>query len=185
MQRKVNMPRKGEVNVTEIMSRLHSAKVSLLRPEKVNEIVNRVREAKDIDDAIYAVLEVHGTPLTFNDIMSLMREDDKHPERITRALERLIRQRKVHKVIVIMPEGCFELYAKYAEAQIYIGIPVRLLRELGYGVWVGSANEGQREPYDLDLVEDDYLVIHIDRIGDQSSEGPSRKGAQEARGLVK
>jgi transcription initiation factor TFIIIB Brf1 subunit/transcription initiation factor TFIIB len=180
MQRKVNTPRKGEVNVTEIISRLHSAKFTLLRPEKVNEIVNRVREAKGAEDAIYAALEVHETPLTFNDIKSLMRENHKHPERITRALEELIRQRKAQKVIVITPEDCVTAYATITDTQILVGIPVRLLRELGYGVWVGSANEGQREPYDLDLVEDDWLMIHIDRIGGQSSEGPSRKGAQEA-----
>ena len=179
MQRKVNMPRKGEVNVAEIMSRLHSAKSTLLRPEKVNEIVNRVREAKGAEDAIYAALEVHGTPLTFNDIKSLMREDYKHPETMTRALKELIRQRKVHKVIVITHEGSLELYAKYAEAPVYVVVPVSLLRELGYEVWAGWAPEESKEPYDLYEIPGGYLVIQIDRIGDQSSERPNREGAQE------
>jgi hypothetical protein len=181
MGRKAHMPRKGEVNVAEIISRLQSAKFTLLRPEKVNEIVNRVREAENPDDAIYAALEVHGTPLTFNDIKSLMREEHMHPETMTRALERLIRQRKVHKVIIITHEGSLELYAKYAEAPVYVIVPASLLRKLGYEVWAGWAPEGSKEPYDLYEIPGGYLVIQIDRIGDQSSERPSRKVAQEAK----
>jgi DNA-directed RNA polymerase subunit F len=179
MQRKVHMPRKGEVNVAEIMSRLHSAKFTLLRPEKVNEIVNKVMEAEKPEDAIYAVLKVHGTPLTFNDIMSLMREDQKHPETVTRALEELIRQRKVQKVIVIMPEGPVTAYATITDAQILIGIPVWLFRELGYDLSIGFPPYAPKEPYDLYDIPGDWLMIHIDRIGDQSSERPNREGAQE------
>jgi hypothetical protein len=185
MGRKAHMPRKGEVSVADIISRLQSAKVSLLRPEKVNEIVNRVREAKKPDDAVYAALEVHETPLTFNDIMSLMPEDYKHPEKITRALEELIKQRKVQKVITIMPEGPVVAYATITDTQILVGIPVWLFRELGYDLSIGFPPYAPKEPYDLYEIPGDWLMIHIDRIGDQSSEGPSRKGAQEARGLVR
>jgi len=173
------MPRKGEVSVADIISRLHSAKSTLLRPEKVNEIVNRVREAKNAEDAIYAALEDHGTPLTFNDIKSLMREDHKHPEKITRALEELIRQRKAQMVIVIMPEGPVVAYATITDTQILVGIPVWLFRELGYDLSIGFPPYAPKEPYDLYEIPGDWLMIHIDRIGDQSSEGPSRKGAQE------
>jgi hypothetical protein len=168
MQRKVHMPRKGEVNVTEIISRLQSAKVSLLRPEKVNEIVNRVREAKGAEDAIYAALEVHGAPLTFNDIKSLMREDQKHPETMTRALEELIRQRKVQKVLTVMPEGPVISYATITDTQFLVGIPVWYFREEGYEVWVGWAPEEPRKPYDLLLVPGGWLMIHIDRVRGQS-----------------
>jgi hypothetical protein len=145
----------------------------------IEEIKSMAESTEETEDAVYIALELHRFPLTFSDIKELMPERHKNPKKITNALKRLIRQRKVQEVIVIMPEGPVKAYATITDTQILVGIPVWLFREQGYGVWVGFANEGQREPYDLDLVQTDYVMIHIDRIGGQNSERPSRKGAQE------
>jgi hypothetical protein len=138
-------------------------KLSLLRPEKVNEIRWRVKEAENIDNAIYTALEIHDMPLTFNDIRSLMPAEFENPKKITVALNRLIRERKVQRVIVIMPEGPVKAYATITDTQILIGIPVWLFRQWGYEVSMGFAKENQRKHYDLFEPKCDYLLIHINR----------------------
>jgi hypothetical protein len=147
----------------------------------IEEIKSRAESTEETEDAVYIALELHRFPLTFNDIKELMPEKHKNPKKITNALKRLIRRKKAQLVIVIMPEGPVKAYATYTDTQILVGIPVWLFRELGFDLSIGFPPKEPKEPYDLYDIPGDWLMIHIDRIGGQSSERPSRKVAQEAK----
>jgi len=139
-------------------------KVTLLRPERINEIRSKAGEAEKIDEAILTALETHATPLTFNDIRSLMPEKFVHWKKVSSALKRLIRQGKVQKVIVLMPERPVVAYALITDSRTLVGIPVNLFREEGHEVLMGFVDEDRKESYDLYKVNADWIMIHIDPV---------------------
>jgi hypothetical protein len=136
---------------------------SLLDPWKKPEILSRVEKAEKIDDAIYIALEAHETPLTFNDLEELMPGRFEHRWKLTSALRRLLRDRKIQKVVVFDADRVVTAYATITDTQVLAAIPVKLLRDQGYEVSIGCAHSNQRKPYDLYEPKCDYLLIHINR----------------------
>jgi hypothetical protein len=144
-------------------SRKGEEREALARLALIEEIKARAEAAENAEDAIYSALEAFGLPLTFSDIKYLMPPKFKHGQTITSALKRMIREGRIRRIWVLSPDSATPLYATKKGYQNFENLLEDVRRR------IRSALQG----------------CQIDRIGDQSSEGPSRKGAQEARGLVK
>ena len=134
---------------------------SLLDPDKIAIITMETEKARSIDEAVLAALSIHKTPLTFNDLRKLMPDKFKHQERLSRALKRLIKQRRIQRVITIMAKEAINSYALMTDTPLLVGIPVAFIRKEGYEVLIGFGWEGQKKPYDLYEVKADYLLMHI------------------------
>ena len=135
--------------------------ISLLNSDKENIIKAEVEKAKSIDEAVLIALEVHKCPLTFNDLRKLMPEKFQHQEKVSRAIKRLIKRGKIQEVLVIVIGEAAKAYALMSDTPILVGIPVGLMREVGYEVSIGFGYERWKEPYDLYEVKADYIFIHI------------------------
>jgi hypothetical protein len=138
--------------------------VSLLNPDKEVMIRMEIEDAKSADEAVLTALRIHEYPLTFSDIERLMPEKFQHHERLSRALRRLIKQGRVQEIFVITMDEAAKAYALMTDTPILVGIPVRLMREIGYEVLLGFGYEEQKEPYDLYEVKADYILIHINPL---------------------
>jgi len=146
-------------------------RINLLNPDREVELRMEVERAKSMDDAILAALRIHVTPLTFNDLMELMPDKLKHQERLSRALKRLLRQKRIQKVIVVTVNEVIKAYALMTDTRILVSIPVSFIREEGYEVSIGFRHEEPKEPYDLYEVKADYILIHIN-----PSKSPDQQG---------
>jgi hypothetical protein len=132
---------------------------AIARLALIEELKAIAREAKNAEDAIYNVLERFGFPMTFSDIKYVMPEDDKHGQTITNALKRLLREKRIKRIWILTPDEATPLYATEKGYQNFENLLEDVRRR------IRSALQG----------------CQIDRIGDQSSEGPSRKGAQRTK----
>jgi hypothetical protein len=138
--------------------------ISLLNPDKEVMIKMEIENVKSVDEAVLTALRIHEYPLTFSDIERLMPEKFQHHERLSRALRRLIKQGRVQEIFVITMDEAAKAYALMTDTPILVGIPVRLMREIGYEVLLGFGCEEQKEPYDLYEVKADYILIHINPL---------------------
>lgn len=148
--------------------------ISLIDQEKKAIMINNIKNINSFDDLIYRILEIHNTPLTFNDICKILREmkgNEKlnniigkiNNDKINDSLKRLIKRREIQRMYCINNGRPIIAYALRTDCDILSFIPIKILKEEGYKVYVGFSNERERKPYDLYEVNHDYLIIHINK----------------------
>ncbi len=70
-------------------------------------------EAESIEEAILKVLNAYSFSLTFNEIKRVMPERFRHPEKIRRALNRLIDDLEVVRILWLLGDDQIEAYTTF------------------------------------------------------------------------